>query len=212
MKLAFVAALAFGLAPVAANANLLINGNFEASTAPTTTPPGWTNIGHSDGVIPYSMFGTPAYDGDYYYDIGGFGGAMPAPGDGIEQSVATAIGSVYTLTFGYSSEGNQGQTYLDVLIGGNLTRYDMVPSVGFTLNKPFTTASINYVATSSSTLIQFIVSPDSASFGNNDPMIDGISFDLARAVPEPASWAMMIGGFALLGATLRRRKADVRFA
>mgnify|MGYP003583926585 CR=1 FL=1 len=34
----------------------------------------------------------------------------------------------------------------------------------------------------------------------------------AGAVPEPATWAMMIGGFALAGSTLRRRKLAVRFA
>ncbi|NIJ08952.1 hypothetical protein FHS31_002582 [Sphingomonas vulcanisoli] len=34
----------------------------------------------------------------------------------------------------------------------------------------------------------------------------------AAAVPEPASWAMMVGGFALLGATLRRRRATATFA
>ncbi|WP_404709946.1 PEPxxWA-CTERM sorting domain-containing protein [Sphingomonas sp. MMS24-J13] len=33
------------------------------------------------------------------------------------------------------------------------------------------------------------------------------------AVPEPASWAMMIGGFGMVGATLRRRqRTTVRFA
>ncbi len=31
-------------------------------------------------------------------------------------------------------------------------------------------------------------------------------------VPEPTTWAMMIGGFALAGASLRRRRATVRFA
>ncbi len=36
--------------------------------------------------------------------------------------------------------------------------------------------------------------------------------DLPPAVPEPASWALMIGGFALAGATLRRRKAGIAFA
>jgi hypothetical protein len=29
-------------------------------------------------------------------------------------------------------------------------------------------------------------------------------------VPEPASWALMIGGFALIGSSLRRRTAGTR--
>jgi hypothetical protein len=29
-------------------------------------------------------------------------------------------------------------------------------------------------------------------------------------VPEPASWVMMIGGFALVGSAMRRRKPDSR--
>lgn len=32
------------------------------------------------------------------------------------------------------------------------------------------------------------------------------------AVPEPATWAMMISGFGLVGGTMRRRKVTVRFA
>jgi len=32
------------------------------------------------------------------------------------------------------------------------------------------------------------------------------------AVPEPATWAMMIGGFALAGAAMRRRRTAIRFA
>jgi len=36
--------------------------------------------------------------------------------------------------------------------------------------------------------------------------------ELSAAVPEPATWAMMIGGFALAGASLRRRKITVTFA
>ncbi len=34
----------------------------------------------------------------------------------------------------------------------------------------------------------------------------------SAAVPEPASWAMMIAGFGLAGAALRRRKTTVKFA
>jgi len=32
------------------------------------------------------------------------------------------------------------------------------------------------------------------------------------AVPEPATWAMMIGGFALAGAAMRQRRTALRFA
>jgi len=34
----------------------------------------------------------------------------------------------------------------------------------------------------------------------------------AAAVPEPASWALMLGGFGLVGGAMRRRKTQVRFA
>jgi len=34
----------------------------------------------------------------------------------------------------------------------------------------------------------------------------------APAVPEPATWAMLISGFGLVGASMRRRRAVVRFA
>ena len=33
----------------------------------------------------------------------------------------------------------------------------------------------------------------------------------AAAAPEPATWTMMIGGFGMVGAAMRRRKAVVRF-
>jgi len=41
---------------------------------------------------------------------------------------------------------------------------------------------------------------------------DGGTVPPPPGVPEPASWAMMIGGFALAGATLRRRRLAVSFA
>ena len=40
-----------------------------------------------------------------------------------------------------------------------------------------------------------------------------VNFDLAEpGVPEPAIWAMMIGGFAFVGAASRRRKANITYA
>ena len=40
----------------------------------------------------------------------------------------------------------------------------------------------------------------------------GVSGVVAGGVPEPATWAMMIAGFGLVGAAMRRRKVQVRFA
>jgi len=40
---------------------------------------------------------------------------------------------------------------------------------------------------------------------------DDLTFSTS-AVPEPASWAMMLGGFAIIGSAMRRRCMDVSFA
>lgn len=56
---------------------------------------------------------------------------------------------------------------------------------------------------------------DTVTFGNGtSPSYDAfniqrLTVNTAGAVPEPASWALMIVGFALVGGGLRRRKADV---
>jgi len=53
-----------------------------------------------------------------------------------------------------------------------------------------------------------VVRSQAGSFG-----IDDITFGGPSGVPEPASWALMIGGFGLGGAALRRRReAQVRYA
>lgn len=46
-----------------------------------------------------------------------------------------------------------------------------------------------------------------------DTLIYGSSAPVqAAAVPEPATWAMMVGGFGLAGGAMRRRRSTVRFA
>ncbi|WP_253717023.1 PEPxxWA-CTERM sorting domain-containing protein [Sphingomonas sp. AP4-R1] len=48
-------------------------------------------------------------------------------------------------------------------------------------------------------------------YDSNRGLVTGFN-EGASAVPEPASWAMMIGGFGLVGAAMRRRRVSVRFA
>ena len=48
--------------------------------------------------------------------------------------------------------------------------------------------------------------------GGGGSVTGSITFPGVTGVPEPTTWAMMIGGFGLVGASMRRRKAVVRFA
>jgi hypothetical protein len=192
-------------------ANLVVNGDFETSNngfSTTVTPVGWTNVGHSDGVIPYATFATPAYDGLFYYDLGGFGGSLPASGDGIEQTIATSIGTTYNLVFGLTGEnGVDSGELLNVLINGTLLQSFVTPfNGGFgDFQNPFATQTLSFTATSASSTITFTVTGD--TLGNNDPLLDAISVDsgVGGAVPEPGTWVTCLAGLGL--AAFRYRKS-----
>ncbi len=199
-------------------ADLIINGGFEASSDGFTTPTGWTNIGPANGIVPYaavSSLGLIPYEGANFYSIGGPAtNGISQIGWGISQTVATIIGNTYRLTFGYSDENGPGlETVLGVSIGGDLTPFTLTATDAGFFARQFATATIDYVATAAFTPISFtlLATNETGLVGNNDPMIDGVSFEQVAeanpgAVPEPASWAMMIVGFGATGAALRRRR------
>lgn len=68
-------------------------------------------------------------------------------------------------------------------------------------NAAFTPYAATFVATGSTATLSFT---GSALPGDGGVGIDAIS---VTAVPEPATWAMMIGGFGLVGGAMRRRPA-----
>ena len=77
-------------------------------------------------------------------------------------------------------------------------------------NAPFGTYSVSFrTLTNSSLKLQFGQSLN--GFGtqglndNQGPLLDNVRLSIA-AVPEPATWAMMILGFGVIGAALRRRR------
>lgn len=191
---------------------LIVNGGFEASSNNFTTPPGWTNVGHEDGVLQYASVApniTP-YQGLNFYSLDGAGdNGVFIAGDGITQSVATVIGANYQLNFGLSGEnGPGGITTLAVTIGSQTTDFTITSDGSSYFNKPFALTAINYVATSADTAISFIETASNDG-GNNDALIDGVSFQgpsVTSAVPEPSTWAMMILGFCGVGFMAYRRK------
>ncbi len=143
---------------------------------------------------------------------GGSGNCVDLSGSSpglISQPIALAAG-IYQLSFDYT--GNQLDDF-----GGPF------PLAGFTATVGTTSFVLSGIANNSNVFQTFTglftttgPGPVSLSFtqngGNNfrGSIIDNVSI---TAVPEPATWAMMILGFGIAGAALRRRPAvTVRYA
>jgi hypothetical protein len=67
-------------------------------------------------------------------------------------------------------------------------------------------------AQSDTSSISSIVFHEVSDSGSNDFAISGLSFltGSVSAAPEPATWGMMIVGFGMAGASMRRRRQNVR--
>lgn len=75
---------------------------------------------------------------------------------------------------------------------------------------PWTTQSVFIITGSAGTAN---VAFGGGGLGNTSvgPLLDNVEVTIG-AVPEPTTWAMMIAGFAFVGASLRRRKISAAFA
>lgn len=194
-----------------ANANLITNGGFEASNSQTTTPTGWTNIGHKDGVIAYSQFGPAAYEGLNFYDLGGFGNVYGPIGDGIAQSFATIVGTTYDVIFGLSSENDNGNQTLTVTAGETSLNYFLAVSNEGAFQKAFTTQNFSFIALDLFTTLSFIHTEGQG--GLNDAMIDNVIVEARAENPGlnevPLPGAIWLFGSALLGFAGFNRKKSI---
>ena len=115
-------------------------------------------------------------------------------------------GETYNVSFQYWGDNIVGGDWsLFTEVGGanyaSIGAIDLPPGTN-----PGTTYSFSFVAGGSSTTLSFSEFSDSGA----SPIIDNVLVTgpkAASAAPEPATWALMIGGFGLAGATLRRRRA-----
>jgi hypothetical protein len=224
--LAASALVAAGLAaasPALAVTNLIVNGGFETPPlndgafqlfgAGASNLTGWDVLGPARNSVAildtgYHEAGVTfnAFGGQQALDI--TGGENTGPTAGIRQTVNTRAGQRYALSFWVGNADGRsdyaGASALFLGINDHLpTRFENADITAHGVNwKLFTTS---FVATSGHTDILFNngTAPRSDGTGDNYAGLDNVRL---TAVPEPATWAMMIAGFGFSGAALRRRR------
>lgn len=165
---------------------LVTNGGFESTLSGWSNPSGeWYPISN----VPL------AHSGNGIAAMGCVGLACLGTAS-LSQSLATTSGQTYTFSF-WTTNSNGGPGQLRATWAGGEVFNGTINTEGA---GSYVQYSFNVVASAASTQIAF--------YGRNDPatlLLDDVSVQ-ASAVPEPASWAMMIGGFAVAGAAIRRRR------
>jgi hypothetical protein len=200
--LALVAALGL-TATQAAAANLITNGGFEDG-ATTSTMDGNTNTGVPDGWTPNAAFDLePSFNhqqlgfansGSYSLSIGNYDYEALAA---LSQTFSDVVGATYTGTFYAFDGGANGDSgaFLDASIDGTTLKAldDTVAS--------YTKETFTFTGTGSDT---FTIA---AQTNPSEWFVDDVSIQGAGAVPEPASWAMMLLGVGAIGTLLRSRRS-----
>lgn len=160
---------------------LVVNGDFESNDL------GWT-------VPEYGVYfgGGP----DFATGHSGLQAAQFASADAasLSQTLSTAVGSKYTLSFWLASDaqpslaqvfwGTQALTPI-ANVGSDWTQY----------------VFSNLVASSGSTVLSFTGTESGYLF------LDDVSVATVAAVPEPATYAMLLAGIGMVGVAARRRRA-----
>jgi hypothetical protein len=218
--LLFASALALG-ATAAHAAPQFINGGFEAVATPffsePMTPantPGWTIV-YGDGGAPPALaqhlVQGHGEEGAQFAILGGpvFYNVMPA----LEQTIGgLAIGGHYAVSWLQSRDASTNTDGLVATLSGGATGgWTCQGNFGPTDINPdefdnWLACQVDFVPTGSSVTFRF----QSANVpGQPDVGFDAVSLfrQDAASAPEPAAWALMLGGFGLAGAALRRRRA-----
>jgi hypothetical protein len=215
-----LAAAAF--AASSAGAVTVTNGSFEDVQISTQGSfnladiPGWTHGGNvGDGLIWSDQFGvccggtggTKTGDGHQFVTMGG--GFGPTGTSSWSQVLnGLTIGQAYVVNFMTAAEGEvptQSVTVGMTTGSSTLAQTFTTPVAGPFFWQNWGGSSYDFVADATSATLQFSVTDEAFDVG-----LDAVSVDQAGGgVPEPAAWALMLGGFGLVGATLRRRRSTI---
>ncbi len=204
-----VAASALALVPGSASAaSLLTNGGFElpsvgdpcCNTVPPDPLPGWTVDSGNVNVVNGTFNGVPAgtnlaYEGLQYLDLVGQGGV-----GSISQTFSTIAGQTYQVSFAYSRNLFSGIDPITGSFSVDGLSESLSHTGGSNSDLNWVTYAGSFVATGSSATLSF----QSGAGGVNEGLfLDAVS--VSGAIPEPATWAMLILGFGVIGGAMRVR-------
>lgn len=211
-----------------AQAGTLFSDTFASEPAPGATGSlnytTFNNFTVIDGYV--DLLDTPNTYGitgtDIFVDLDGSGGE----GGQIETKNSFNFNAGQLVTLSFDASGNQRNANADNLFGGfdfgaALPVFSFIGFSGFEsanpigsqllgidtnvpgLQKTYTLYSLSFRAQSAGSFTAVFGTGNGSSGSDNEgPILDNVSI---TAVPEPATWAMLIMGFAGVGAALRRR-------
>ena len=225
------ATLALGAITPATAQNLITNGGFE-------NQPGFTGGGYDYSPIPIGWTTNAAWDANPLNGVVGsvygvphsgndsvrFGSSYTTTPTALSQTFADVIGAIYTVSF-YAYDGlyagvagSRPQNYLTASAGGqSLTLPDNVggnSGIGGCDASCYALGTFTFVGAGSDTL-SLATKADYNYWHLDDVSVTLLSLPTppdTGAVPEPATWAMMMVGFGTVGAGLRRRRRQGKLA
>lgn len=185
---AAIAFAALSFSGTAQAVELVANGGFE-----TGDFTGWTQFGNT-GFTSVCAGSGCANTGTYGATFGPVGSI-----GGIEQLLNTAVAGNYTISFFLRNDGGPTNSFTAF--------FDSTPLL-LTINQanPFQyfEFTFNRTASTSPSLLRFEFQQNPSFWDIDDISVQGP--EGTGAVPEPATWAMMLLGFGGVGATLRFRR------
>jgi hypothetical protein len=218
---AFIAGAPAASAAASFGANLIVNGDAETNTVSDfTSSVGFQTLSYAFGGG-FPVAGDPGVSegGSYFFYAGET--AVTTASQSIDVSaLATAIDagtSGYTLSAllgGFLTQDDDASLSLTFLSAGNL-------ALGGAAIGPVTAAdrnnltalldrSTNGLVPIGTRAIDVLLTQTRFQGSSNDGYADNLSLVLtkgsAAAVPEPASWALLVGGFGVVGSAMRRRR------
>lgn len=126
-----------------------------------------------------------------------FGGGNAVNNGALSTTFATVLNKIYTLSFSAGAFGGGSDLLSYAIDGVGQTLTTVANNNANTTFKPYTAT---FVGTGNPTTLSF---SDPGAGINVDTVLDNVT---VSAVPEPATWGLMLVGFAFVGVSVRSRQ------